>query len=84
MRKVPHNLPQPSALEQQTGESLMTEAEKVAAAKARVAEIDAMFEDAKGWGSWMVMAANERERIADVFGFPHKYQARTASGGRTD
>ena len=50
----------------------------------RVAEIDAMFEGATGWGSWMLMAANEREALADRFGFEHKYQARTASGGRTD
>lgn len=50
----------------------------------RIAEIDAMFEGATGWGSWMVMAANEREALADRFGFEQKYQARTASGGRTD
>ena len=56
---------------------------RTAAAK-RVAEIDAMFEAATGWGSWMVMAANEREALADLFGFEHKYQARTASGARTD
>lgn len=50
----------------------------------RIAEIDAMFEAASGWGSWMVMAANEREDLATQFGLPQKYQARTASGGRTD
>ena len=54
------------------------------AAQERIAEIDAMFEAATGWGSWMVMAANEREALADLFGFEHKYQARTASGARTD
>lgn len=53
-------------------------------AEKRVAEIDAMFEKATGWGSWMVMAANEREFLANVHGFEHKYQAMTASGGRTD
>jgi hypothetical protein len=59
---------------------------------ARIAEIDTMFEGATGWGSWMVMAANEREDLVNrVNGrwlmdepLKHKYQARTASGGRTD
>lgn len=50
----------------------------------RIAEIDAMFEGASGWGSWMVEAANEREELANRFGFEHKYLARTAAGGRTD
>ena len=50
----------------------------------RIAEIDAMFEEATGWGSWMVMAANEREALANEHNLPQKYQARTASGGRTD
>jgi hypothetical protein len=50
------------------------------AAKARIAEIDAMFESAKGWGSWMVMVANERERLAEKCGLEHKWQARC--GGR--
>lgn len=49
-------------------------------AKIRVAEIDKMFEEATGWGSWMVMAANEREHLANVHGFEHKWQARC--GGR--
>lgn len=51
-------------------------------AKQRIAEIDAKFEKATGWGSWMVMAANEREALADKFSLPHKHQARSASGGR--
>jgi len=59
----------------------VTDAEQ---ARARVAEIDAMFESATHWGSWMVAAANEREDLADRFGFEHKNLARTASGGRTD
>ena len=50
-------------------------------AKTRIAEIDAKFESATGWGSWMVMLANEREELANKFGFPHKYQARS-NGGR--
>lgn len=53
-------------------------------AQKRIAEIDAKFEAAKGWGSWMVSAANEREALANRYNLPHKYQARTASGGRTD
>lgn len=51
-------------------------------AEKRVAEIDVMFARATGWGSWMVMAANEREHIANVYGFEHKYQAR-CGGQRT-
>lgn len=31
----------------------------------RISEIDAEFEQATGWGSWMVMVANERERLVD-------------------
>jgi len=56
-------------------------------AQERIAEIDAMFEKSTGWGSWMVSAANEREAMvnklrADGILMPHKYQVRTASGGR--
>lgn len=48
---------------------------------ARVAEIDAMFEQATGWGSWMVMTANERERLVDDlqangYNVEHKWLAR--------
>lgn len=53
-------------------------------AVSRIAEIDAMFEKATGWGSWMVMAANEREELADKFNLPQKYQARNGDGSRTD
>ena len=53
-------------------------------AVARIAQIDAMFEAATGWGSWMVMAANEREALATRFELPQKHQVRTASGNRTD
>lgn len=52
-------------------------------AKTRIAEIDKMFEEATGWGSWMVMCANDREALADQFGLPHKWQAR-CGGKRTD
>jgi hypothetical protein len=31
----------------------------------RIAQIDRMFEDATGWGSWMIMSANEREDLVD-------------------
>ncbi len=51
-------------------------------AKARIAAIDAMFEEASGWRSWMVMVANERERMATRFGLEQKWQAR-CGGGRT-
>lgn len=50
---------------------------------ARIAEIDAKFEAATGWGSWMVMLANEREDLANKFGLPHKWQAR-GNGKRID
>ena len=53
------------------------------AAIARIAEIDAMFECATFWGSWMVGAANEREDLATEFDLPQKYQAR-CGGRRTD
>ena len=57
----------------------MTEAD----AKKRIDEIDAKFEAATGWGSWMVMLANERETLALKFGFPHKNRAR-CGGRKTD
>lgn len=53
-------------------------------AKARIAEIDKMFMGALHWGSWMVMAANEREDLANQFDLPQKYQARLDGGKRTD
>ena len=49
----------------------------------RISEIDAMFESATGWGSWMVMCANERKDLANRHGLEHKYQAR-CGGRRTD
>lgn len=61
----------------------------VAEAERRIREIDKMFEDASGWGSWMVECANEREDLVDRlnrqygFGIKHKWQARIA-GRRTD
>lgn len=53
------------------------------AAKHRIAEIDAEFEAATGWGSWMVILANEREDLATQFNLPQKYQAR-CGGQKTD
>lgn len=32
---------------------------------ARIREIDAMFERADSWGSWMADAANERHRLVE-------------------
>jgi hypothetical protein len=52
-------------------------------AEKRIAEIDAKFEAATGWGSWMVMLANEREALANEHGLPHKNLAR-CGGRRTD
>ena len=54
----------------------------------RINEIDAMFSNATGWGSWMVMCANERERIVNALNaegrdIAHKHQARTGTGQRT-
>lgn len=56
-------------------------------AMARLAKIDEVFADARGWGSWMVGLANEREALVNNlarFGVvvAHKYLARTGSGGR--
>ncbi len=55
----------------------------------RIAAIDKMFDKARGWGSWMVSAANEREALVNdcrtrgVF-VEHKNLARTGSGRRVD
>lgn len=43
---------------------------------ARIKEIDAMFEAATGWGSWMAEAAKERKALADKWGLPHKHLLR--------
>ena len=48
----------------------------------RIAFIDKMFEEATGWGSWMVGCANEREALANKYGLPQKWQARSSDGGR--
>jgi hypothetical protein len=55
----------------------------------RIAEIDLMFEQARGWGSWMVMCANEREGLvnqlnAEGHQIEHKHKARSGVGGRVD
>lgn len=55
----------------------------------RIAGIDSLFENATGWGSWMVSAANEREQLVNMLNkrghqIEHKYQARTTAGGRVD
>ena len=51
----------------------------------RIAEIDKEFEEAPGWGSWMIMAANEREALVEWLRakghkVEHKYQVRTGTG----
>lgn len=56
---------------------------------ARIKQIDAMFRDASGWGSWMVTAANEREALVNQLNneghsLKHNYQARSSTGGRVD
>ena len=54
----------------------------------RIAEIDAMFDAATGWGSWMVMCANEREALVNALNkeghdIAHKNLARGSDGSRT-
>ena len=56
----------------------MTDDQKIS----RIAEIDGKFQDATGWGSWMVMCANERERLVNDLNssghnIAHKYQVPT-------
>lgn len=55
----------------------------------RIKEIDAMFEGATGWGSWMVECANEREALVNWLhangvteDVEHRFLARTSEGGR--
>lgn len=56
----------------------------------RIREVDAMFDRATGWGSWMVGAANDRERLVNYANhrwqaaLEHKNLARTADGMSTD
>lgn len=55
----------------------------------RIDEIDKMFAAVTGWGSWMIMCANEREALvdrlrADGVHVEHKFQARTSDERRTD
>lgn len=54
----------------------------------RIEEITTMFEKTTGWGSWMVMAANEREHLVDRLNatgkhsIEHRWLARTGDGKR--
>ena len=55
----------------------------------RIASIDKMFDDATGWGSWMVECANEREAAVNKLArlgvkVEHKNLARTSGGSRVD
>lgn len=49
----------------------------------RIAEIDAEFDKAARWGSWMSMASNEREDLANWYGLEHRWQIR-CGGERTN
>jgi hypothetical protein len=62
--------------------------EQISDALLRIKNIDELFDGATGWGSWMVMAANEREALvnklqANGVKIEHKWLARTADGGHT-
>jgi hypothetical protein len=64
----------------------MTQDEQDAALKT-IAQYDEMFDRATGWGSWMVEAANDRERLVNKLNangheIEHKNLARTADEGR--
>jgi hypothetical protein len=53
----------------------------------RIAEIDASFEAATRWGSWMVEASNERARLVKLLqleghAIEHKWMGRSGTGGR--
>lgn len=66
-----------------------SESMTVARIREEVAVIDKMFEEATGWGSWMVSSANRREVLINRLhrmGYqdPHKYQARSESGDKVD
>ena len=54
----------------------------------RITQIDFMFDAATGWGSWMVTAANDRERLVDdlqAAGWPVTHDNLARCGGeRTD
>jgi hypothetical protein len=55
----------------------------------RIAEIDSMFEQSKSWGSWMVMAANEREALVNKLraaghAVEHKWLVRTPDRSPVD
>jgi hypothetical protein len=52
----------------------------------RIAAIDAMFESATDWGSWMVMVANERRTLVTHLNdhgheIPHRHQAHCDQAG---
>mgnify|MGYP003347831795 FL=1 len=63
--------------------------EEQTTALARIAHIDAMFEGASRWGSWMVMYATEREVLAKRLRavghqIEDKWLARGSDGSRVD
>lgn len=62
--------------------------EQISAALKRIQEIDSSFESASGWGSWMIMCANEREALVNelqkaTIQIEHRFQARLSDGSRT-
>ena len=63
----------------------MSDSDKIS----RIAVIDSDFENAKTWGSWMVMAANEREALVNDLNsrghkIAHRFLARTEGDARVD
>lgn len=60
--------------------NVMTKDQKLA----RIAKIDAMFDAATAWGSWMVSASGDRARLVqslskfDGIEVAHKHEVRTA------
>lgn len=54
-----------------------------------IVEIDKAFEEATGYGSWMISRANYRERLVNMLRgrgimVEHKHQARSGTGGKVN
>lgn len=63
---------------QETADVMLAEHRLNKIGLARIAEIDAMFDDTTGWGSWMVGASLERKDLINAINarggdIPHKY-----------
>jgi hypothetical protein len=55
--------------------------------RSKIEHIDDMFQTASGWGSWMVMASNDRYSLVEEaarlgYQMEHKYVAKDGSGNR--